>query len=113
MRKKADAEKEKGGDLPHAASVQKWRADEPQAVVCYHGDSGIEGRNKQETPSVTWADHHPECLFFRCNCGGLLMWQNGPLKESRRGGEGHRNVQLLPLLAKHQLLCFSTVLDCK
>lgn len=72
--------KGKGGDLPHAVSVQKWRVVEPQVVVCYHGNSGKQGWDKQETPSISRANHHPKCLFFRCNCGEVFTWKDSPLK---------------------------------
>lgn len=62
----------KGGDLPHAVCVQKWRVDEAQVVVCYHGNIGEQGRGKQETPSISRANHYPKCLLFRCDCGGVF-----------------------------------------
>lgn len=46
--------KGKGGDLPYALSVQKWRVVEPQVVVCYHGNSGKQhdftGKSSSKVP---------------------------------------------------------------
>lgn len=56
----------KGGDLPHVGCVQKWRVDEAQMVVCYHGNIGKQGRGKQGIPSISWANHQPK--------GFLRLW---------------------------------------
>jgi len=42
----------KGGDLPHAVYVQKWRVDEAEVVVCYHGNIEKQGRCQQEKTSI-------------------------------------------------------------
>lgn len=48
VRKESRCWEGKGGDLPHAVCVQKWRVDEAQAVVCYHSNIGKQGRRNKK-----------------------------------------------------------------
>lgn len=58
----------KGGDLPHAVCVQKWRVDEAEVVVCYHGNIGKRGRVEsglnKKSPSISRANHHLKVPVF-------------------------------------------------
>lgn len=66
----------KGGDLPHAVCVQKWPVDVAQVVVCYHGNVGETGeggeRRKQQTPSISRANHQLNARLSVYNCGKIL-----------------------------------------
>lgn len=84
-----------GGErgLPHAAFVQKWRADEPQAVVCYHGNGGEgyrDGINKEPH------QHHGRLIIHGPCFSTVILWwtinvAEQPFKESHRAGADQTN----------------------
>lgn len=94
-----------GGErgLPHAVFVQKWRADEPQAVVCYHGNGGEgyrDGINKEPH------QYHGRLIKQGACFSTVILWwtinvAERPFKESHRARRRPDELPLLPLFGEN------------
>lgn len=94
-----------GGErgLPHVAFVQKWRADQPQAVVCCHGNGGEgyrDGINKEPHQYHGRLINQGAC-FSTVILRRAINVAEQPFKESHRAGRRPHELQLLPLSGKN------------